>query len=72
MIPVLEELLVTLPFSVFGFHADNGSECINQQVVEVLKKLHIHQFTKSRDRHSTDNALVKGMPGFVSLISVIH
>ena len=34
LIPVLEALLVTLPFSVLGFHADNGSEYINRQVAE--------------------------------------
>ena len=57
LIPVLEELLVTSPFTVLGFHADNGSEYINHQVAEMLNKLHIHPFTKSRARHSTDNAL---------------
>ena len=60
LIPVLEELLVTLPFVVLGFHADNGSEYINRQVAELLNKLHIRQFTKSRARHSNDNALVEG------------
>ena len=58
LIPVLEELLVTLPFVVLGFHADNGSEYINRQVAELLNKLHIRQFTKSRARHSNDKSWV--------------
>ena len=65
LIPVLEELLVTLPFVVLGFHADNGSEYINRQVAELLNKLHIRQFTKSRARHSNDNALVEGKNAWV-------
>ncbi|MCU7888632.1 MAG: hypothetical protein KZQ59_10720, partial [Candidatus Thiodiazotropha sp. (ex Lucinoma aequizonata)] len=28
MIPTLKEIMVTLPFSILGFHADNGSEYI--------------------------------------------
>ena len=58
LIPVLEELLVTLPFTILGFHADNGSEYINHQVAAMLNKLHIHLFTKSRARHSTDKSWV--------------
>ena len=37
LVPVLEEMLVTLPFVVLGFHADNGSEYINP-VAEMLKQ----------------------------------
>ena len=58
LIPVLEELLDTLPFVVLGFHADNGSEYINRQVAEMLNKLHICQFTKSRARRSNDKSWV--------------
>jgi len=32
---------------VLGFHADNGSECINRQVAKLLEKLRIEQ-TKTR------------------------
>jgi hypothetical protein len=32
MIPVLEQMLVQFPFTVLGFHCDNGSEYINQGV----------------------------------------
>ena len=60
LVPVLEEMLVTLPFVVAGFHADNGSEYINRTVAEMLNKLHVLDFTKSRARRSNDNALVEG------------
>ena len=65
LIPVLEALPVTLPFSVLGFHADNGSEYINRQVAELLNKLQVGQFTKSRARRSNDNALVEGKNAWV-------
>ncbi len=59
-IPVLESLIGAFPFEVKGFHADNGSEHINRRVAELLNKLHVGQFTKSRARRSNDNALVEG------------
>ena len=65
LIPVLEALLVTLPFSVLGFHADNGSEYINRQVAKLPNKLQVGQFTKSRARRSNDNALVEGKNAWV-------
>ena len=58
LIPALEELLAGFPFEILGFHSDNGSEYINYQVAGILKKLLI-EFTKSRSRHSNDNALVE-------------
>ena len=60
--PVLEEMLVTLPFVVLGFHADNGSEYINHRVAALLNKLHVPDFTKSPARRSNDSALVEGKP----------
>ena len=60
LVPVLEEMLVTLPFVVLGFHADNGSEYVNHTVAAMLNKLHVPDFTKSRARRSNDNALVEG------------
>ena len=60
MAPVLEALLLLFPFDVLGFHADNGSEYVNRRVAALLNKLHVGQFTKSRPRHSNDNALVEG------------
>src|SRR3989338_5749103 len=55
LIPVLEELLELLPFKIINFHSDNGSEYINKVVANLLNKLNICQ-TKSRARHSNDNA----------------
>lgn len=58
LLPVIEQLLAGFPFTILGFHSDNGSEYINYQVAKMLKKLLI-EFTKSRPRHSNDNALAE-------------
>lgn len=55
----LEEALESFPFILLGFHSDNGSEYINGVVARLLQKLFIEQ-TKSRSRHTNDNALVEG------------
>ena len=65
LIPVLQALLGSFPFRINGFHADNGSEYINHRVAALLTKLHVGTFTKSRARHSNDNALVEGKNGSV-------
>ena len=65
LIPVLEALLQSFPFTILGFHVDNGSEYINYRVAKLLNKLLIEQFTKSRPRHSNDNALVESKNGAV-------
>ena len=62
--PVLEALL-RAPFTVRGFHADNGTEFINRKVAALLQALHIDEFTKSRPRRSNDNALVESKNGSV-------
>ena len=64
LIPILEQLLDAFPFQVLGFHSDNGSEYINKRVAELLEKLLI-EFTKSRSRHSNDNALAESKNGAV-------
>jgi transposase InsO family protein len=64
LIPALEQLLETFPFTLLGFHSDNGSEYINKRVAELLEKLLI-EFTKSRSRHSNDNALAESKNGAV-------
>ena len=46
LLPVLDEMLVTLPFVVLGFHADNGSVYINHRMAALLNKLHVPDFTK--------------------------
>jgi len=64
LMPVIEQLLNCFPFVIQGFHSDNGSEYINYKVAELLEKLLI-EFTKSRSRHSNDNALVESKNGSV-------
>jgi hypothetical protein len=64
MKPRLEELLAKFPFVVIEFHADNGSEYINQIVAKLLNKLLI-KLTKSRPRHSNDNPLAETKNGWV-------
>jgi transposase InsO family protein len=63
-LPVLEHLLESFPFKILGVHADNGSEYINHRVARLLDKLNA-EFTKSRPRHSNDNALVESKNGGV-------
>lgn len=62
--PVVKELLELFPFVIFEFHADNGSEFINYKTAALLNKLHI-ELTKSRSRHSNDNALVESKNGSI-------
>lgn len=64
LIPVLEELLKTFPFEVINFHSDNGSEYINRIVADLLNRMHI-KMTKSRARHSNDNALAESKNGSI-------
>jgi len=60
----LKEILVQYPFRILGFHADNGSECINHVVAGLLEKLQI-ELTKSRARQTNDQALVEGKNGSI-------
>jgi len=62
--PLLEDLISQFPFTILGFHSDNGSEFINKVVAKLLNKLLIQQ-TKSRARHTNDNALVEGKNGSI-------
>jgi transposase InsO family protein len=64
LIPVLEDLLDQFPFVILAFHADNGSEYINKQVVKLLNTLLV-ELTKSRARHCNDNALVESKNGAI-------
>ena len=65
LIPVLEALLLRFPFTILGFHSDNGSEYINHQVAGRLNKLLIAEQTKSRSRHSNDNAQAESKNGAI-------
>ena len=62
---MLEALLQSFPFVILGFHSDNGSEYINHQVAKLLNKLLIEEQTKSRSRHSNDNALAESKNGAI-------
>ena len=64
LLPVIELLLDGFPFVVRGFHSDSGSEFINHKTAELLEKLRI-EFTKSRPRHTNDNALAECKNGAV-------
>lgn len=64
MRPALAEVLVIFPFVIHNFHSDNGGEYINRVVAKLLQTLLIEQ-TKSRSRHTNDNALVECKNGAV-------
>lgn len=64
LMPVLEQLLEQFPFTIGGFHSDNGSEFINYTVARMLEKLVIEQ-TKSRAHRTGDNGLVESKNGAV-------
>jgi transposase InsO family protein len=64
LLPVIDTMLDSFPFQILGFHADNGSEYINHKVADMLDKLRA-EFTKSRPRHSNDNALAETKNGAI-------
>jgi hypothetical protein len=64
LLPLLAELIPVFSFKILGFHSDNGGEYINHQVAQMLEKLLVDQ-TKSRSRHTNDNALVEGKNGAI-------
>ena len=64
LIPLLIKLIESYPFKIIQFHADNGSEYINHQVVTLLNRLLI-RLTKTRARRPNDNALVETKHGSI-------
>ncbi len=64
LLPVIAQMLDQFPFSILGFHADNGSEYVNHQVAKLLDKLRV-EFTRSRPRRSNDNGLAETKNGAV-------
>ena len=64
LLPVIGELLAGFPFVIEGFHSDGGGEFINHDVAKLLDKLRI-EFTRSRPRHTNDNALAESKNGSV-------
>jgi hypothetical protein len=65
LLPVLEQILLSFPFVIRGFHSDNGSEYINRRVAELLNKMLIEEHTKSRSRESNDNAQAESKNGSI-------
>jgi transposase InsO family protein len=64
LIPLLGKIIASYPYRIMNFHADNGSEYINSKVAEMLNNLLI-KLTKSRPRHTNDNALAETKNGWV-------
>ena len=64
LLPVIRQRLEGVPFVIRGFHADNGSEYIHDQVATLLEKRRI-ACTKSRLRQSNDTALAASKNGAV-------
>jgi len=64
LLPLLEKMIASYPFRIMNFHCDNGSEYINQKVAKMLNRLLI-KLTKSRPRHSNDNALIETKNGWI-------
>jgi hypothetical protein len=64
LLPVIALLLEGFPFAILGFHSDGGSEFINHEIAGLLEKLRV-EFTRSRPRHTNDNALAESKNGAV-------
>lgn len=64
MIPALTAAMDLFPFMMLNFHADNGSEYINQKVAKLLE-LMLVKLTKSRPYHSGDNGLAETKNGAI-------
>jgi transposase InsO family protein len=64
LLPVIQMMLESFPFAIRGFHSDGGSEYINYDIAGMLSKLNI-EFTRSRPRHTNDNALAESKNGAV-------
>lgn len=64
LIPLLQKMIGSYPYRIINFHADNGTEYINRKVAEMLNNLLI-KLTKSRPRHTNDNALAETKNGWV-------
>lgn len=64
LLPVIALLLEGFPFVIRGFHSDSGGEYVNHEIAELLEKLRV-EFTKSRPRHTNDNALAESKNGAI-------
>ena len=64
MIPALTAAMNLFPFMMLNFHADNGSEYMNQKVADLLQRMLV-KLTKSRPYHSGDNGLAETKNGSI-------
>jgi len=64
LLPLLGKIIASYPYRIINFHADNGSEYVNSKVAEMLNNLFV-KLTKSRPRHTNDNALAETKNGWV-------
>lgn len=64
LIPLLQKIIGSYPYRIMNFHADNGTEYINKKMAEVLNNLSL-KLTKSRSRHTNDNAITETKNGWV-------
>ena len=64
LVPVIKAMLKGFPFTISGFHADNGSEYINHQVAGRLRTP--ASLTQSRRRQWNDNGLAETKNGTAS------
>jgi len=64
MIPALTAAMDLFPFMMVNFHADNGSEYMNQKVADLLQRMLV-KLTKSRPYHSGDNGLAETKNGSI-------
>lgn len=60
----LERAFKMFPFTIKGFHSDNGTEYVNEDISQALLQCLI-DFTRSRSGKSNDNALVEGKNGSI-------
>jgi len=60
----IEHMIIVFPFIIRGFHSDNGTEYVNEDVAQALLQLLV-DFTRSRSGKCTDNGLVEGKNGSI-------
>jgi len=64
VVDALQSLRATMPFLLRGIDSDNGSEFINETVLEYCRAHNI-EFTRSRPHHKNDQAWVEQKSGAV-------
>jgi len=64
VVEALEAIRATLPFRLVGLDVDNGSEFLNDTVLEYCRS-HALEFTRSRPHHKNDQAWIEQKNGSV-------